>query len=116
MIAQVEEAIERVTRVPGVRGCLMIGIADGLVVAERLMDGVDGAAVAALSGSVLGRLSRAVERAGLQPPRFVHLRGEQGSVLACPAADDLLLVAVTRAQADLGSIRLELLAAARSLG
>ena len=42
-------ALERVTRVPGVRGSLLISATDGLVVAERLMDGIDGRAIAALT-------------------------------------------------------------------
>jgi predicted regulator of Ras-like GTPase activity (Roadblock/LC7/MglB family) len=39
--------LDRVTRVPGVRGALLASAADGLVVAEQLMDGVDGQAAAA---------------------------------------------------------------------
>ncbi len=115
MRAVVEAAVERVTRVQGVRGCLLIAAADGLVVAERLMDGVDGQAVAALTGSVLGRLARAAGSAGMRAPGFVHLRGEGGAVIACPAGEDLMLVAVTRPQVNLGLARLELLAAASSI-
>ena len=51
-----QDALDRVTRVPGVRGALVVAAADGLVVAEQLMDGVDGQAVAALAGSLIGRL------------------------------------------------------------
>lgn len=116
MRAAVAAAVERVTRVQGIRGCLLVAAADGLVVAERLMEDVDGKAVAALTGSVLGRLSRATEGAGMRAPAFVHLRGEHGSVIACPAGEDLVLVAVTGPRANLGLARLELLAAAGSLG
>ena len=52
-------ALERVTRVPGVRGSLLISATDGLVVAERLMDGIDGRAIAALAASLIQRLGRA---------------------------------------------------------
>jgi predicted regulator of Ras-like GTPase activity (Roadblock/LC7/MglB family) len=116
MMTATQVALDRVTRVPGVRGALVVAAADGLVVAEQLMDGVDGQAVAALTGSLLGRLARTVESAGMRPPAFVHLRGDAGSVLAAPGPDDLVLVAVVGPDANLGLARLEMIEAAGSLG
>jgi predicted regulator of Ras-like GTPase activity (Roadblock/LC7/MglB family) len=110
-----QTALDRVTRVPGVRGALIIAAADGLVVAEQLMDGVDGQAAAALTGSLVGRLVRTAESAGLRPPAFVHLRGDSGSVLAAPGPDDLVLVAVVGPDANLGLARLEMIEAAGRL-
>jgi predicted regulator of Ras-like GTPase activity (Roadblock/LC7/MglB family) len=104
-----DEALERVTRVPGVRGSLLISAEDGLVVAERLMEGIDGRAVAALAASLLQRLGRATGGAGLETPTFVHLRGNAGSVLAAPGPDDLVLVAVVEPEANLGRARIEML-------
>lgn len=111
-----QTALDRVTRVPGVRGALIIAAADGLVVAEQLMDGVDGRAAAALAGSLVVRLGRTAESAGLRPPSFVQLRGEGGSVLAAPGPDDLVLLAVVAPDANLGLARLEMIEAARHLG
>lgn len=102
-------ALERVTQVPGVRGSLVISAADGLVVAERLMDGIDGRAIAALAGSLIQRLGRATLGAGMRIPTFVHLRGNQGSVLAAPGRNDLVLVALTGLDANLGLARVEML-------
>jgi predicted regulator of Ras-like GTPase activity (Roadblock/LC7/MglB family) len=102
-------ALERVTQVPGVRGSLLISGTDGLVVAERLMDGIDGRAIAALAASLVQRLGRATVGAGMQVPRFVHLRGNNGSVLAAPGPDDLVLVALVGLDANLGLARLEML-------
>lgn len=110
------DALERVTRVPGVRGALVATADDGLVVEEQLMDGMDGRATAALAGSLLGRLSRTAEGAGLRPPVFLQLRGDQGSVLMVPGSDGLLLVAVVGADANVGLARLEMLDAAGRLG
>ena len=110
-----QTALDRVTRVAGVRGALIVSAADGLVVAEQLMDGVDGQAAAALTGSLVGRLARTAERAGVRPPVFVHLRGEAGSVLAAPGPDDLVLVAVVGPEANLGLARLEMIEAAGRL-
>jgi predicted regulator of Ras-like GTPase activity (Roadblock/LC7/MglB family) len=56
-----------------------------------------------------------VEAAGRRAPAFVQLAAEQGSVLAAPAGEDLVLVAVAGPDANIGLARLELLAAVRSL-
>ena len=109
------EALERVSAVGGIRGAMLVAAADGLVVAESLMDGIDGRAVAALTASLVGRLRRTTASAGLQAPTVVHLRAEHGSVLAVPAAGDLLIVAVTGHGANLGLARLEMLDAARQV-
>jgi predicted regulator of Ras-like GTPase activity (Roadblock/LC7/MglB family) len=102
-------ALERVTQVPGVRGSLLISATDGLVVTERLMDGIDGRAIAALAASLIQRLIRATVAAGIRAPTFVHLRGNAGSVLAAPGNDDLVLVALVGLDANLGLARLEML-------
>lgn len=102
-------ALERVTQVPGVRGSLLISGTDGLVVAERLMDGIDGRAIAALAASLIQRLGRATLGAGLRIPTFVQLRANGGSVLAAPGQNDLVLVALAGLDANLGLARLEML-------
>jgi predicted regulator of Ras-like GTPase activity (Roadblock/LC7/MglB family) len=107
--------LERVCAVRGLRGAVIVSAADGLVVAERLMEGVDGRAVAALAASLVLRLRRAVEAGGRRPPAFIQLAAEHGSVLAAPAGEEVLLVAVAGPDANVGLARLELLAAARSL-
>jgi predicted regulator of Ras-like GTPase activity (Roadblock/LC7/MglB family) len=109
------DLLDRVTRVAGVRGALLVAGGDGLVVAEQLMDGVDGRAVAALAGSLVGRLIRTAEQAGHRRPSFVHLRAEAGSVLAAPGNDDLVLVAIVAPDANVGLARLEMIDAASRL-
>jgi predicted regulator of Ras-like GTPase activity (Roadblock/LC7/MglB family) len=108
-VTEAEAALERVTQVPGVRGSLLISGRDGLVVAERLMDGIDGRAIAALAASLVQRLDRAANRAGMRAPTFVHLRGTGGSVLAAPGRSDLVLVAVAGTDANLGLARMQML-------
>lgn len=115
MTAAYRDALERVSSVRGVQGAMLVSASDGLVVAESLMEGVDGRAVAALAASLSGRLRRTTESAGLEPPRLIHLRAERGSVLAVPGPDDLVIVAVTRGDANIGLARLELLSSAARL-
>jgi predicted regulator of Ras-like GTPase activity (Roadblock/LC7/MglB family) len=101
-------SLESVTRVRGVRGAMVVSAEDGLVVAEASMEGIDGAAVAALTAGVLARLGRATEAAGRTAPAFLHVQAEQGALLAVPASGDLLVVAVTDAEVNVGLVRLEL--------
>ncbi len=109
------DVLRRVSAVRGVRGAMLVSAPDGLVVAESLMDDVDGRAVAALAAGLVGRLGRAAGSAGLGQPSVIHLRGEAGALLAVPAGEELLLVAVGDRDANLGLARLELLEAARSI-
>lgn len=106
-------ALERVSRIRGVRAVLVVSETDGFVVAESVMDGVDGRAVAALGASLAGRLRRTAEGADLARPSFVQLRAERGIVLAVPGGPELLLIALMERHADVGLARLELAGAAR---
>jgi predicted regulator of Ras-like GTPase activity (Roadblock/LC7/MglB family) len=111
-MSEAQVALDRLTRVPGVRGALILSAGDGLVVAEQLMDGIDGRAAAALAGSLVRRLSRTAQTAGLGEPAFVQLRSEGGSILAAPGGQDVVLVAVAGPEANVGLARLEMLDAA----
>ncbi|MGE5143527.1 MAG: roadblock/LC7 domain-containing protein [Acidobacteriota bacterium] len=109
-------ALDLITRVRGVRGAMVVSRADGLVVAEQLMEGIKGSAVAALASSLAGRLHRAMVSAALGPSQFWHLQCDHGALLVVPAGADgaLLLVAVTEADVNVGLVRLELLRAAET--
>ncbi|HEX6140500.1 MAG TPA: roadblock/LC7 domain-containing protein, partial [Candidatus Limnocylindria bacterium] len=115
LVTDVRTTLDRVSAIRGVRGAMLVSPVDGLVIADSLMDGVDGQAVAALASSLVGRLRRATSAAGMAAPAIVHLRAEQGSVLAVPAGADVLVVAVTGVDANLGLARLEMLDVARGL-
>lgn len=116
MSTSYSRALDLITRVRGVRGAMVVVQADGLIVAEQLMEGIRGNTVAALTASLAGRLQRAMVAAGLGPSQFWHLQCEQGSVLAVPAGEGLLVVAVTEPEVNVGLVRLELLRAAEAAG
>ena len=115
-MTDVQTVLERITRVAGVRGALVASAGDGLVVAEQLMEGVDGRAAAALAGSLVSRLVRTAGAAGRRAPAFVQLRADRGSILAAPGGADLVLIAVAGPDANVGRARLEMLDAASRLG
>jgi predicted regulator of Ras-like GTPase activity (Roadblock/LC7/MglB family) len=108
-------ALDAITRVPGVRAAMLVSGDDGLVVAEQLMEGVKGTAVAALASSLAGRLRRAMDAAGLGPGLFWHLQADAGALLVVPAGSGMLVVAVTEADVNIGLVRLELRRAAETV-
>jgi len=122
----VSTALDLITRVRGVRGAMLVSADDGIVVAEQLMEGIKGSAVAALAASLAGRLRRAMEAAGTGASVFWHLQGEQGALLVVPggggkASDGaggggggILVVAVAEPDVNIGLVRLELLRAAEA--
>ncbi len=67
-------ALDLITRVRGVRGAMLVSGDDGIVVAEQLMEGIKGAAVAALASSLAARLRRAMEAAGVGASLFWYRR------------------------------------------
>jgi predicted regulator of Ras-like GTPase activity (Roadblock/LC7/MglB family) len=109
-------ALDRITRVRGVRGAMLVSQDDGLVVAESLMEGIRGNAVAALAASLAGRLRRAAAAGGAGTQRFVHLAAERGGLLLMPGPEGLLLVTLTDRRVNVGLARLEMQQAVEELG
>lgn len=108
-------ALDLVTRVRGVRGAMLVAGGDGLVIAEQLMEGIKGPAVAALAASLATRLRRAMEGAGVGGSVFWHLQCDRGALLVVPAASSVLVVAVADPDVNVGLVRLELLRAAETV-
>ncbi|HKW40836.1 MAG TPA: roadblock/LC7 domain-containing protein [Gemmatimonadales bacterium] len=103
------KALDLITRVRGVRGAMLVSADDGIVVAEQLMEGIKGPALAALAASLTTRLRRAMEAAGLGAGLFWHLQAAQGALLVVPSANGILVVAVAEPDVNVGLVRLELL-------
>jgi predicted regulator of Ras-like GTPase activity (Roadblock/LC7/MglB family) len=77
--------LERITRVPGVRGAMLVSVRDGLMVSDHLVESLKGAAVAALAASLAQRVSRVLSAAGAGQPAFWHLHASDGAILAVAA-------------------------------
>lgn len=115
MTAGYAPLLEALTRLRGIRGAMVVDVEDGLVVAEALMGGLKGSALAAMAANLSSRTSELATQAGFGPPRFLHLQATDGSLLVAPAVSDLVLVAVTGRDVPLGLIRLEMLRMAERL-
>ena len=105
---RLQAVLDRVTRVRGVRGAMLVSADDGLTVAEALMEGIRGHALAALAASVATRLGRAGEASGVGRQRFLHLAAEHGMLLLLPASEGLLLVVIADRDVNVGLTRLEM--------
>lgn len=103
------DQLQVLTRIPGVRGALLVSSDDGLAVADALMEGVDGQAVAALTASLAGRMRGVTGALGQPAPALVHLQGTEGGFMAAYGRSGLLVVAVTAPDVNAGEVRLGLL-------
>lgn len=107
--------LDSLTRLRGIRGAMVVAAEDGLVVAESLMGGVKGPAVAAMAATLAARVAALTGCARLGNARLLHLQAHDGALLVAPAPADLLLVVVAGRDVPLGMIRLEMLRLAERL-
>jgi predicted regulator of Ras-like GTPase activity (Roadblock/LC7/MglB family) len=100
------DALERLTRVPGVRGALIVDSDAGVPVVADLAEGVDGASVAALAVSLFKRTHKAAGGAAFGKLATLRLEAEGGHVVVANGGE-LLIVVVAERNAQLGMLRLE---------
>lgn len=103
-----QKALESLTAIHGVRGAMIATGDDGIVVAEAVMEDVDGGALAALASSLSRRLEAAAAAAGGGKPGFLHLQATAGALLVCPTSQGLLLVVIAERGVNVGRARLEM--------
>jgi predicted regulator of Ras-like GTPase activity (Roadblock/LC7/MglB family) len=99
-------AVERLSRVPGVLGAMIVEVATGVSVVEEVTDSVAGPAVAALAAALYRRTEQAASAAGFGNLDLVHLEAEHGHVLIAGTADFAVIV-LTDPRAQLGMVRIE---------
>ena len=98
----------------GVKGCMVVGEDDGLIVDSTLQIGVNGATFAALTASLYRKARRAAQAAGFGDATFLQLDAENGRVCAV-GRNDLVLVVVAESRVNVGLVRVELLKAVEAL-
>jgi predicted regulator of Ras-like GTPase activity (Roadblock/LC7/MglB family) len=100
------EALERLSRVPGVRGALIVETEAGLPVVSELAEGVNGGALAALASSLFRRTGTATQSAAFGKLSTMQLEADNGHVVVANGGE-LLVVVVAEKTAQLGMVRLE---------
>jgi predicted regulator of Ras-like GTPase activity (Roadblock/LC7/MglB family) len=107
-------SVERLSRVAGVRGALVVELDAGVPVSAELSEEISGEAVAALAAAFFRSTNSAAGAAGFGVARTLQLEAGGGHVIVV-GAGDLIVVVVAERAAQLGLIRLEAHRAAESL-
>lgn len=118
MKAALAEVVSTLSHVAGVAVAMVVGAADGLIVEASPIKG--GAAsgpdtrkhTAALAAYLYSKVSRASHAARLGTPSFMRLEAERGNICVV-GANDVVLVTIVTAEANLGRVRLDMMQAAR---
>ena len=108
------KSLERISRVRGVTGTMFVAADDGLAVAQLLMEGVNGKALAAFAASLARKVSGAAAATGAGHVRFVQVPAERGTLLVALAPRELLVGALAEPGVDVGLARLEMMRAAEA--
>jgi predicted regulator of Ras-like GTPase activity (Roadblock/LC7/MglB family) len=103
--------LDRLSRVRGVRGSMYVAAADGLAVAQLLMEDINGKALAAFAGSLARKVSGAAAATGAGRVRFIQMQAADGVLLVALGARDLLVAVVADVGVNVGLARLEMLRA-----
>lgn len=98
----------------GVKGCMVVGETDGIIVDSNLQIGVNGNAFAALTASLFRKSRRAAQAAGFGDATFLELDAERGRVCAV-GRNELVLVVVAEPRVNIGLVRVDMLRAMESL-
>ena len=102
-----EPVLDGLTRQRGVRASLIVSERDGLVVDSKLRFGEQGDRLAALAASIFRKARLSARAAHLGAVSFLQLDAERGKICAV-RRDDLVVVVVADAAANVGLIRVEL--------
>lgn len=108
------ETLARLSRVPGVRGAIIVEPDSGVPVMAEVEAGVSPQALAALAAALFQRTGRASDAAGFGTLRRLHLEAAGGHVLMA-GAGALVLVVLVDDDGQLGRVRLEAQRAAEAL-
>jgi predicted regulator of Ras-like GTPase activity (Roadblock/LC7/MglB family) len=115
VISPYASLLESLTRQRGVRASLIVSEVDGLVVDSNVRFGHDGDRVAALAASMYRKARMSARAARLGAVSFLQLDAERGRICAAGGRNDLVVVVVADAAANVGLIRVELLKALETL-
>lgn len=111
------ETLRGLARLPGVRLAMTAGAKDGLIIEQSEGAGMaaDAAAqrhTAALAAFLYGRAGSASAAAGLGVPVFMRLEAAEGQ-LCVVGGGEIVLVTLLENSANIGRVRLDMLAGAR---
>lgn len=104
MSDSLSRALDRLTRLGGVQGAMVVDAEAGVPVASQLATGVEETALAAMSGALFTRTAQASRSAGYGALRVLQLQAAGGHLVVADAGP-LLVVVLTETGARLGPVR-----------
>ncbi len=99
---------------PDIEASAVVSV-DGLIMASALQQGVEEDRVSAMSAAMLSLGERIAGELGRGNLEQVYIKGDNGSILLTSVGAEAVLTALTRQQAKLGLIFLEMRRAAEDL-
>jgi uncharacterized protein len=102
----IERAAFDLSRIPGVRGAMVVDVQAGVPVTAELATGVPGPAIAAFASALFRRSAQAIRSAGYGALGTVQLEAGGGDVVVV-GNDVLLVVVLAEPDAQLGLIRVQ---------
>ncbi len=104
------KALDRLSRVRGVRGSMYVAAEDGLPVAQLVMEHVDARSLAAFAGALARKVSGAAAATGAGRVRFIQMQAAAGVLMVC-VGGDLLVAVIADTGVNVGLARLEMMRA-----
>jgi predicted regulator of Ras-like GTPase activity (Roadblock/LC7/MglB family) len=109
-----DDVLDRLSRVAGVRGAMLVDAQAGVSIVAEMAEGVAGPAVAAMAASLMKRAQKATTAAKFGGLRTIQLEAADGHLIVANHGD-IIAVAVTRPDAQLGLVRVEIRNAVEAL-
>ena len=109
-----EDVLDRLSRVAGVRGAMIVDAQAGVPIVAEMAEGVAGGAVAAMAASLVKRSAKASATAKFGELRAIQLEAADGHLIIARHGE-MIAVAVTRPDAQLGLVRVEVRTAVEAL-
>ena len=109
-----DDVLDQLSRVAGVRGAMLVDAQAGVPIVAEMAEGVAGPAVAAMAASLVKRAQRATTSAKFGGLRTIQLEAADGHLIIANHGD-IIAVAVTRQDAQLGLVRVEIRSAVEAL-
>ena len=102
-----DDVLDRLSRVAGVRGAMLVDAQAGVPIVAEMAEGIAGPAVAAMAASLVKRTAKATNAAKFGALRTIQLEAADGNLIVANHGD-IIAVAVTRKDAQLGLVRVEI--------
>lgn len=101
-----ERVLDRLSRIPGVRGAMIVDAEAGVPIVHEIAGADSDAVLAAFAASLRQRAELALAKPDLGPLNLLHLEADDGHLFVARSGD-WLVAALADAGAQIGQVRVE---------